>query len=44
MENFFFVFFVLPCALMLSPLLEIPENARVMWHFRPFVGPPKGRA
>ena len=44
MENFFFVFFVFPYALMLSPLLGIPENAGVMYHFRPLVAPPQGRA
>ena len=43
MENFFFVFFVFPCALILSLCLGIPENAGVMYHFRALVDPPEGR-
>ena len=37
----FFLSFVFPCALMLSPLLGIPNNAGVMYHFRPLVAPQK---
>ena len=36
----FFGFFF---ALILSPLLGTPKNARVMSHFRPLVGPREGR-
>ena len=44
MEKFFFVSFVFPCALMSFALLGIPENAGVMYHFRPLVAPLEGRA
>ena len=38
-NHFSFGYFCFFCALILSPLLGIPENAGVMWHFRPLVGP-----